>query len=363
MSVQKYKAKGKLYYRVVVWLGHGRDRKLFRRGKYESREDAVRAEAEVLTGETPQAVHQEGVRLSQNVQNVQIGPTVRAVWALYAPVGERDCRAWKTDTGRAKRIVGALGDLRAADLHAGHIDAYRATRFAQKTCRGGPPSPATLDRELEVLKRALNYSVKARQLTTNPLDQVGMLRKNNTRRMVLDEARFQRLHSAADPTLKPILLTAFDTGMRLREVLNLMWANVDLVGGRILLHSQDTKTQQARTIVMTDRLKAVLGATTAARRHGPVFPSPDTRKPFVDVRRAFKRACDGAGIAGLWFHDLRRSYITRARQAGVPESVVMRISGHRTRSVFDRYNVVDERDLRLAAQALSSTLMPSSATN
>ena len=65
----------------------------------------------------------------------------------------------------------------------------------------------------------------------------------------------------------------------------------------------------------------------------------------------FKRACKGAGVPcggkdGLWFHDLRRSFVTRARRAGVPESVVMRMSGHRTREVFDRYNIVAEDDLR-----------------
>jgi integrase len=58
-------------------------------------------------------------------------------------------------------------------------------------------------------------------------------------------------------------------------------------------------------------------------------------------RLAVPRAA--AGLRGLWFHDLRRSFITRARRVGVPESVVMKMSGHRTRAVFERYNVVDTR--------------------
>ena len=61
-----------------------------------------------------------------------------------------------------------------------------------------------------------------------------------------------------------------------------------------------------------------------------------------------------AGLRGLWFHDLRRSFVTRARKADIPESVVMRMLGRKTRALFDRYNAVDESDLRLAARTLEN---------
>lgn len=66
----------------------------------------------------------------------------------------------------------------------------------------------------------------------------------------------------------------------------------------------------------------------------------------------FERACEAAGAEGVWFHDLRRSFVTNARRRGVAESVVMRMSGHRTRSVFDRYNVVDDTDVKTAVTAI-----------
>ena len=62
--------------------------------------------------------------------------------------------------------------------------------------------------------------------------------------------------------------------------------------------------------------------------------------------------CKDAGLDTLWFHELRRSFVTRARRAGIPESVVMRMSGHKTRAVFDRYNIVNEEDLRAAVDKL-----------
>jgi integrase len=86
-----------------------------------------------------------------------------------------------------------------------------------------------------------------------------------------------------------------------------------------------------------------------------VFPNPSTRAPgapWQDIRKAFRRAVVASELEGLWFHDLRRSFVTRARKLGISESVVMRMSGHRKRAVFERYNIVDERDLREAVRVL-----------
>jgi len=67
--------------------------------------------------------------------------------------------------------------------------------------------------------------------------------------------------------------------------------------------------------------------------------------------KGVSRACKAVKLTGVWFHDLRRSFVTNARRRGVPESVVMRMSGRRTRAVFDRYNIVEEDDLRDAVEA------------
>jgi integrase len=65
-----------------------------------------------------------------------------------------------------------------------------------------------------------------------------------------------------------------------------------------------------------------------------------------------QRSCARAVYEWIWFHDLRRSFVTNARRRGVPESVVMKLSGHRTRSVFDRYNIIDENDLKAAVEQI-----------
>ena len=80
------------------------------------------------------------------------------------------------------------------------------------------------------------------------------------RRTVLDEEGFQRLFAAAEEALRPILLVAFDTGMRKAEILRLRWEQLDLAAGHIRLEAEDTKTNQARLIVLTERVKHPLRA-------------------------------------------------------------------------------------------------------
>jgi integrase len=144
---------------------------------------------------------------------------------------------------------------------------------------------------------------------------------------------------------RKIVATAFDTGMRKREVLDLRWNQVDLRRGVIKLAPQDTKGGEHRLIPMTARVKAAIEGNPRRLGSEYVFANPKTTTAYRDIDRMFHQAVAKAELDGLWFHDLRRSFITNARKKGVPESVVMRLSGHRTREVFDRYNIVSEDDL------------------
>ena len=119
------------------------------------------------------------------------------------------------------------------------------------------------------------------------------------------------------------------------EVLALSWEQVDLDAGTITLAPEDAKTDEPPVLVLTARAKEAVAALHAPKANGYVFGNPRTKTRWVDVKKRFLGAVKAAELHGLWFHDLRRSFITRARRVGVPESVVMRMSGHRTRAVFE----------------------------
>jgi len=94
----------------------------------------------------------------------------------------------------------------------------------------------------------------------------------------------------------------------------------------VRLAAEDTKTEQARAVYLTARILAALKALPRpVKGSGCVFANPETNEPWQDVRKMFRRACRRAGLTGIWFHDLRRAFVTNARRSGIPESVVMRM--------------------------------------
>ena len=137
-------------------------------------------------------------------------------------------------------------------------------------------------------------------------------------------------------------------------MLGLRCSQVDLFGGWIQLYGEDTKNGEGRKVKLT-RECIRLPAPYCACKQGTdyVFTRSDG-KQVVDMRKDWEALTAASGLAGLLLHDFRRSAIQNLTRRGVSETVAMRISGHRTRSVFKRYDIVDERDLEQATQKIEA---------
>ena len=151
-----------------------------------------------------------------------------------------------------------------------------------------------------------------------------------------------------------VLDFAYYSGWRHREITELTWDEVDTTGGVIRLHPARSKTRRGRVLPITAPLRAVLERRAAKRQPDDVrvFKADGvTRRVW---KQAWPEACRRAGVLGRRLHDCRRTAARNLVRAGVPERVAMMLLGHSTRSIFERYNIVSERDLLEAGQRLQS---------
>jgi len=195
------------------------------------------------------------------------------------------------------------------------------------------------------------------------------LAESNVREGFFEHDEFLALRGVAPDFLKVPLTIAYYTGMRLREIVGpngLLWEqHVDLRTNCLRLSANQTKTRKPRIVYMVgDFLRVILKAKEIRDRDFPncAYVCHRDGKPFNWLRHFWLQACDRIGLKGKTFHDLRRTGVRNLIRAWVPETVAMRISGHSTRSVFDRYNITSENDLKQAATRLEIYLSTQKST-
>ena len=124
---------------------------------------------------------------------------------------------------------------------------------------------------------------------------------------------------------------------------------MDFKNGVVRLEPGETKNNEGRTLYMDSEIQALMKSLYRKREFGCDYVFHIEGRHINDFRKAWKSACEKVGIPGMLFHDLRRTAVRNMVRAGIPERVAMTLSGHKTRSVFDRYNIVSQDDLKEAA--------------
>ncbi len=210
---------------------------------------------------------------------------------------------------------------------------------------------ATINRELEGLQRAFALALDSGALAMAP--KFPSLPEHNAREGFFERGDFLAiLRNIGDADVSDFLEWFFFTGMRPGEIRSLTWQAFDRETWTLRLHARDAKTGFGRAVALEGPLQEIIKRRMGVRQFGCDLIFHRGGKPMGEFRKLWKSACTLSNITGRIPYDLRRTAVRNMIRAGVPEGVAMKISGHRTRAVFDRYNITSEKDLR---EAVSKT--------
>ena len=267
-----------------------------------------------------------------------VGAVLERVQAEYLRRGGRGPLQY---AAHLKPLQRQFGGVRVVDLTETAIEQF----IAQEQRRG--KAGATINKQLGILSRALRLAQRDGIIVRKP--HIQRLPAGRVREGFWEPQELARLLEVLPEWLTDVARFGYLTGWRRGEVLGLQWRAVDMAGQVLLLRSDETKTRRSRLLAVEGPLLEVLRRRETARRPCPwVFHRDGRRITPSHFQRTWVRACAQSDNTGKLFHDFRRTAVRNMVRAGVPERIVMEVSGHRSRSVFDRYNIVNEADMRQA---------------
>ena len=286
-----------------------------------------------------------------------------------------DYRINEKDTlSKAERSVsylkGFFEGMKAVNITTAKVKAYIESRMEKGF------SNASINRELAALKRMFHLGAQCTPPKVNLIPYIPMLKESNVRKGFFERHEHLAIKEALPKYLKAVVSLAYHSGWRKEEILSRTIDKLDMDEGAIRLDPGETKNEEGRTYYMNAEVKADIEAALADRDEACLYLFERDGEQIKGFRKAWDSACIDAG---LWeplkddngnvvtvknkkgkerivkvptklFHDYRRSAVRDMVRSGITERVAMKISGHKTRSVFDRYDIVSDQDLREAAK-------------
>jgi len=286
---------------------------------------------------------------------------------------EKVLRTWMVDSQRGLKPLPETSNLHYENLRDALIESYRVRGhkslqvtadgdetifplppldefFAGKKARAITPDlirqfirkrqedgvgNAAVNNSLSLLRRM--FSIARTEGKLHNVPHIELLKPPPARRGFLRPQDFSRLLNRLPKHLHPLVTFLYYCGVRIGEALAVDWTSADLGKRLVTLQAGQTKNDEPRIIPLPAVLVEMLRATK--RKEGPVFDATNLRKEWAIATAACK-------LDGLRIHDLRRSSIRNMMAAGAQQTEAMKISGHKTISVFQRYNIVDESQVK-----------------
>lgn len=328
---------GSVYQRGnVYWIKYYRQGKANSESSHSKKKEVAtrllkQKEGEIAKGEIP-SITFEKVTFTELVEDLKEDYRInqkKSLWRVEISVGH---------------LTKFFGKMKASEITTDLIKEYRSHRLQSGR------SNSTINRELAALKRIFHLGRQCTPPKVGIIPYIPMIKENNTRTGYFEFKEFLAVRNALPFPLNAIVIFGYRTGWRKSEILGLTWDRVDLKEGIVTLNPGETKNSDGRTLYLDEELLKEMHFLYMNRVKECPFVFHRDGKPVKDFRAAWDKACEAVGLQGKIFHDFRRTAVRDMVRSGIPERVAMQISGHRSRNVFDRYNIVNSEDLKEASR-------------
>jgi len=299
--------------------------------KHITRQDALKALS------IRKALMAEGkFDIVQTLKPILFDKLVNAFIEDYSKVNKK---SWKRDRTSCRALLGYFGGKKLTQITPWHVDKYKSKRLKDISRFNRPLTKASINRELACLKTMLNYAVGEGWLPSNPISGYKLFRERLNKLRVVSRDEFDRVYNTASELLQPILVMAYNTGMRKSEILYLKWENVSLSEGYIRV--EETKNDESRYIPINKQLNKTL----------------NEGYPVKSFKTAFDNAVRRSGVKRFTFHDLRHTFASNLVMKGVDITTVSELLGHKSIAMTKRYSHPTPEHKRRAVETLNLDAM------
>ncbi len=255
---------------------------------------------------------------------------------------------------KIKSIINpAIGDIKAAKLTSAQVKQYIQRRLKDV-------KPSMVNRELGLLHRAFQLGYQQDPPLVGRVPFFPKLAEGDPRKWFLKPEHYRNLLTELPQELKLLFVIAYHVGLRKGALLRTKWDQVDLAASCIWMQGKKANRKPEPVAVP---IYGDMRMYLEMQPHASEYLFTRGSVPIKDFRMSWNLACQAAGVPGLLFHDLRRTAVRNLRRAGVAESVIMKITGHCTRGVFERYNITDQSDTLEAGKLAEEFLNRAHAQN
>lgn len=308
-------------------------------------------EGRVASGRAP------GIRFNK----VMLDELIQAIKEDYKAKGQK--------RPRVKHLEKFFNGYRVIDVTTTEIKRYINHRREKGVANG------TINRELAALKRMFHLGADETPPKVERVPKIPRQEEDNVKEGFFEDKNYHAILEKLPEYMKGPVIFAYWTGWRINQICSLTHSMIDIENCLVSIPGRFTKNKKPHTIYMNEPLLDIIKKRRSARNLGCKYVFHRNGLQVKDFRVVWNTACRDAGLGygyrmsrqyvedwqlqfkpGPTIHDFRRTAARNLVRSGVPENVAMKILGQKTRSIFDRYNIVVADDLKWAAEKQAESL-------